>query len=66
MDRKEFKLAEVKHKCPICRRSYTGYGHNGLPVWPGKVCDKCYRDYVVPMRIALVQEQQDKDKKKQK
>lgn len=62
MEKKEFKLAEVKHKCPICHRTYTGYGHNALPVWPGRCCDKCNRDYVIPARMAMLVEQE-KDKK---
>ena len=49
MEKKEVKKGpDTRRKCPICRKRYDGYGHNALPVWPGRCCDKCFRDYVIP------------------
>ena len=51
-----------RRKCPICRKRYDGFGHNALPVWPGRCCDRCNRDYVIPMRLRLMQQQMEKEK----
>lgn len=48
------KGPDTRRKCPICRRRYDGPGHDALPVWPGRCCDKCNRDYVIPMRMRLM------------
>lgn len=50
------KGPDTRRKCPICRRRYEGPGHDALPVWPGRVCDKCNRDYVIPMRMQLMKQ----------
>jgi len=46
---------QIRHRCPMCRKIYTGCGYDAIPVWPGRCCDKCYRDFVIPMRIALIE-----------
>lgn len=59
------KGPDTRRKCPICRRRYEGPGHDALPVWHGRVCDKCNRDYVIPMRMLLMKqiEEQNEGKK---
>ena len=44
----------MKH-CPICNKSFNGYGHNPEPVlrWiDGACCDECNVSIVIPARIA--------------
>ena len=52
-----WKGPDRRKKCPICRKRYEGAGHDALPVWPGRCCDQCNRDYVIPMRIRLMEQQ---------
>ena len=71
MEKKEVKKRpDTRRKCPICRKRYDGYGHNALPVWPGRCCDKCFRDYVSPGRIILLKQEAEEngaeDKKDEK
>ena len=56
------KEPDNRRKCPICRKRYDGFGHNALPVWPGRCCDRCNRDYVIPMRLRLMQQQMEREK----
>lgn len=39
-------------KCAICNTPYLGYGHNGQPVSPGRVCSMCNDLHVIPARLA--------------
>ena len=57
------KGPDRRRKCPICRKRYDGFGHDALPVWPGRCCDKCNRDYVIPMRIRLLEQMKDENEK---
>lgn len=41
-------------QCIICRRTYTGWGHNAQPVADGRCCDGCNDGRVVPTRIAMM------------
>jgi hypothetical protein len=67
MEKKEIKKGpDTRRKCPICRKRYDGYGHNALPVWPGRCCDKCHRDYVIPMRMLLLEQLNEENEKKDK
>ena len=43
------------HRCAICGEVYYGYGHVAEPVAPGRCCDACHAQHVVPRRIRLVQ-----------
>ena len=41
----------MHHTCVICGREFDGYGNNAEPVKPGKCCDKCNLNVVIPERI---------------
>lgn len=56
------KGPDTRKKCPICRRRYDGPGHDALPVWPGRCCDRCNRDYVIPARMMLLRHQMEEEK----
>ena len=56
------KGPDTRKKCPICRRRYDGPGYDALPVWPGRCCDKCNRDYVIPARMMLLRQQMEEEK----
>lgn len=58
------KGPDTRKKCPICRKRYDGPGHNAIPVWPGRCCDKCHHDYVIPMRMKLVMQQIEEENEK--
>lgn len=65
MDKREIKKGpDTRKKCPICRKRYDGPGHNVLPVWPGRCCDRCNRDYVIPMRMRLIRQLNEEKEKK--
>ena len=51
------KGPDRRKKCPISRKSYERPGYDALSVLPGRCCDKCNRDYVIPMRIRLLEQQ---------
>jgi hypothetical protein len=39
-------------KCGICEVVFKGYGNDPSPLKAGsKVCDTCYREYVMPERL---------------
>ena len=63
MDNKK-KGPDTRKKCPICHRRYEGPGNNALPVWPGRCCDRCNRDYVIPMRIQLMKQIEEQNERK--
>ena len=43
-----------KFKCCICRKVYEGYGNAPHPyLFHGRCCDKCNREYVIPLRYML-------------
>ena len=49
---------ELRHKCCICGRQFTGKGNNPAPVehHVGEVCcDECNANVVVPLRLFLNQ-----------
>ena len=40
--------------CPICRKTYVGYGNNPYPIAKdGRCCDDCNQLYVITMRMLL-------------
>lgn len=41
---------EPEFICSICGKLFKGAGNNSWPVKPGKCCDKCYSDKVMPER----------------
>ena len=41
------------YKCAWCKRYYTGYPNNGLPLVDGVVCAGC-NHHVITARLALV------------
>lgn len=55
------KGPDTRKKCPICRRRYEGPGHDALPVWPGRCCDRCNQDFVIPMRMILLRRQMNEE-----
>jgi len=44
----------LTRRCTICGRVYYGYGHNAEPVAPGRCCDACNAQHVMPRRVRLV------------
>ena len=58
------KGPDYRKKCPICHKRYEGPGHDALPVWPGRCCDRCNRDYVIPMRIKLMKQIEEQNERK--
>ena len=42
------------HRCAICGKVYYGFGHVAEPVAPGRCCDACHAQHVMPRRIRLV------------
>lgn len=65
MENQDFKKGpDTRRKCPICRRRYEGTGRDALPVWPGRCCERCYRDYVIPMRMQLLKQSDEENEKK--
>ena len=57
------KGPDTRRKCPICRRRYDGSGRDAIPVWPGRCCERCYRDYVVPMKMQLLRQSNEENEK---
>ena len=53
-------------KCCICGEEIKGYGNNPWPVGydvyseEDRCCDKCNFEYVIPARIALMKESEEK------
>jgi hypothetical protein len=52
---KTIRRKSLTHRCAICGKVYYGYGHIAEPVAPGRCCDACHAQHVVPRRIRLVQ-----------
>ena len=47
-----------KFKCCICRKVKEGYGNNPRPyLFHGRCCDKCNREYVIPLRFMLAKQE---------
>lgn len=46
--------------CSICGNTYDGYGHNAQPINDGRYCEYCNTTVVIPRRIALMAEQEEK------
>lgn len=47
-----YQLQLPKHKCPLCGKTFRGYGNNPRPLdIKGKVCDECNVNVIIPMRI---------------
>ncbi len=41
--------------CPICGKTYEGYGNNPEPLnIEGRVCDQCNMDVIIPVRLLLL------------
>ena len=44
-----------KKTCPICGKTYEGYGNNPDPLnIEGNVCDTCNIKVIIPIRILLL------------
>lgn len=39
-----------KKRCVLCKRTYSGFGNNALPLKAGQCCDDCNVTKVVPKR----------------
>ena len=37
-------------KCGICEEEFAGQGNSAEPGMPGRCCDDCHDQYVVPVR----------------
>ena len=44
---------EKEKTCSICDRTYTGWGNNAAP-FPGRCCDACNTEAVLPARIFMM------------
>jgi len=38
-------------KCCLCKKEYTHYGNNALPLKDGRCCDECNAIKVIPERL---------------
>lgn len=47
-------------KCSICRKKYEGYGNNAQPVNNGRCCDRCNTLTVVPKRMEIYMNREEK------
>lgn len=47
-------------KCKICGKEIEGYGNNAMPVYPGRCCDSCNYNVVIPRRIQLANKYKEK------
>jgi hypothetical protein len=45
-------MTEVKWKCSICRKPYTGFGNSAEPVKQGYCCDGCNESVLIRTRFA--------------
>lgn len=45
------KAAKLEFVCSICQLPFRGYGNNALPINPGRCCDRCDENVVIPARI---------------
>ena len=52
------------HRCAICGKVYYGYGQVAEPVAPGRCCDACHAQHVVPRRIRLVVETREEQRER--
>lgn len=44
-----------KKICPICGKSYEGYGNNPDPLnYNEKVCDTCNMEVIIPVHVLLL------------
>ena len=41
------------NRCVLCSIAILGYGHNALPLAPGRCCDNCNYRRVIPYRLEL-------------
>ena len=49
------KHKKTTFKCCICKKVKEGYGNNPHPyMFHGRCCDDCNKLYVIPMRILLL------------
>ena len=44
----------MRYTCAICGREFNGYGNNAEPVKPGRCCDECNLNVVIPERIRII------------
>ncbi len=40
----------MARSCAICGKVYYGFGHVAEPVAPGRCCDRCHAEAVLPER----------------
>ena len=51
-------------KCCICGKEFEGYGNNPGPYkYEGECCDDCNMQYVIPMRLSLMQDRKSAEEK---
>lgn len=46
-------MKKRKNVCCICGKEYSGYGNNAKPLKEGKCCDSCNKEYVIPYRLQI-------------
>ena len=51
-EKQNYQLQLPKHKCPLCGKTFRGYGNNPRPLdIKGKVCDECNVNVIIPLRM---------------
>ena len=51
---------KAEKDCILCDKKIIGYGNNASPVKTGKCCDTCNIEVVIPARLGVVLEIEDK------
>jgi len=49
----QLKMKFRRKTCSLCKCEYVGWGNNAAP-FPGRCCDGCNANKVIPARIALI------------
>ena len=51
-EKQNYQLQLPKHKCPLCGKTFRGYGNDPRPLdIKGKVCDECNVNNIIPLRM---------------
>ena len=45
------KIEKCERVCPLCGKSYFGYGNNPRPLNIKRVCDDCNSNVIIPIRL---------------
>jgi hypothetical protein len=45
----------MTNECVLCRKKYSGFGNNAMPLASGRCCDKCNM-HVIMARFDMIQD----------